>query len=119
MTDKGWMRFVAWGHVPVSGDEGDVMDVPECVVVRVEGAHRCNGCRRLHPYSLNTMVPGQPPSALADGRLFDSWEDAAHQARIWIPEDRELDTWRQSLDDEYQEGPPVTDRESAIRYLLA
>lgn len=46
------------------------------MVCRIEGAARCSHCERLHQYQLGL--------AAGPNLLFDSWEDAAHQARAWL-----------------------------------
>lgn len=114
------VRFAGWGHVVVLDEDGSELHAPECIVVRVEGRHQCRHCSRLHLFTLNRTFPARPET-WSEGVLFDSWEDAAHELREWMPGDCRtgFPTWRESGDGLHEEGPLATDRESAIRYLLA
>ena len=111
-------RCAGWGSVTIDVDGKQIIR-PECIVLRAEGQHRCSDCSRLHPFALSRVFPAEGRREIGDGLLVDSWEDAAHQLREWMPDDGDFGIWRESATGAVEYGPPATDRESAIRYLLA
>jgi hypothetical protein len=76
-AESGIVRLITPYH---EGDHaGDRTEV-----IRFEGLARCRQCRRLHPYRVgqfNPLATRRP----AEDEVVDSWEDAAHLVRKWLP----------------------------------